>query len=335
MTLFLMLYNPVFLPDPELSWLQHRAQRRQRTSRAPGTWRNHDAMVATYIAFCHRYAIPPAAPHHTQICAFVEYLAIHMAAPASIRNAVSHVRVHLRLRGANMQQVEHPRVTRALEAIDRDKTYTPRTRPPVTMNILRDVLDGLQSDTKACCVRVGLLLMYYAALRQSEVAPRSVRAFDPSRNLTRGDIQVHTDRVVITIRMAKNLQRVGQSKQVCLYRADVQALCPVQSVKAMIARVPTTSRDEPLLMFDNRRPVPVTFISNTWSAGLRALTVDPQRYTLHGLRRAAATQAFQGGCSELDIQRYRGWWSDAHRDYIQPDDNHRVNQMLLRALARQ
>ena len=92
---------------------------------------NHRSAVRTYIAFMAAFSLDPLAPSTEVICAFLEYVADHTPAPATVRNKISHVRTYLRLSGRSTHATEHPRVKMALEAMDRDKSYTPRVKLPL------------------------------------------------------------------------------------------------------------------------------------------------------------------------------------------------------------
>ena len=92
---------------------------------------------------------------------------------------------------------------------------------------------------------------------------------------------------------------------------------------------PTASKRDPLLMFPDQNPVPVTFIQKVWSEKLVEMGLAGNAFSLHGLRSAAATEAFNNGVPELDIQNYGGWRSTAHRQYIRKTNNTRVNKSLI------
>ena len=70
-----------------------------------------------------------------------------------------------------------------------------------------------------------------------------------------------------------------------------------------------------------------------WKLNLTHLGLNPKAYQLHGLRKAAATEAYDQGANELDIQRYGGWRSNVHRQYITTHSNASVNQKLIKSLT--
>lgn len=100
-------------------------------------------------------------------CAFIEYLSIYINVPATIKNKISSLRVHFNLMGKDLSQLNHIRVDRALEAVDRDKSYIPRIKEPLDPYVLHRVLLSLGNQPIDTVVRLSILILYYGALRQS------------------------------------------------------------------------------------------------------------------------------------------------------------------------
>ena len=94
------------------------------TGRGPGSGHNRQPQGCRtdIIAFMARFGHDPMNPTTEMTCAYLEYVAEHTPAPATVRNKISHVRTFLRLAGRSTAATEHPRVRMALEAMDRDKT---------------------------------------------------------------------------------------------------------------------------------------------------------------------------------------------------------------------
>ena len=290
---------------------------RSGAAKAPGTFANHTSTVGTYVAFMARSARDPMNPTTQVFCAFLEYLASHTQAPATIRNKVSHVRVFLRLAGYTTALLDHTRVKMALDAFERDKTYVPRVKDPLLVDDMVRALACLWDTVIRRAVMAAILVIYYGALRQSEIAPMTMRTFDPSRHPTRGDLQVMGTLAKLHIKWAKNLQKVGQFKVVTLPILPDSPLCPVAAIEANIMEVPTVCDTDPLLMFpDTRQPIPVSLIKARWEAALVKAGLDTKKLSLHSLRKTSATQAHSKGCSETEIKRLGGWRSKAYQTYI-------------------
>ena len=238
------------------------------------------------------------------------------------------------LAGYTTPQLTHPRVTRALEALHRNKSYVPNVKPAVPMGILRQVIINLDKSQEHAQVRAALLIQFYGALRKSEVTPPSVNRFNHTCHLTRGDACVREGLLQLTIKAAKNMQRTDQRRTITLQSSDDRDFCVVTALQQATRDPPTASSTDPLLMFKDRAPVPVTFIQSVWESQLCELGLRPNAFTLHGLRTAAATEAYNSGIPELDIQKYGGWKSNVHRQYIRKADTRRLNKTLIKCLRR-
>ena len=292
--------------------------------------------VSTYLAFMWWAKKDPYSPHHSLICTYLEYLCNHIKAPGTIRNYLSQARVHVSLVTGQTYPLTHLRITRAMEAINRNKSYTPKVKAAVPMDVLRPIVTRLQGTPLFNVVRAALLLQYYAALRPGEVTPPSKKRYQDIYHLTRGDMKFVGTDIQVTIKSGKTMQKTGELKMVVLAPSDNQETCVVHAMRQMCMDTPTICLKDPLFMFnDSREAVPTTEIRKHWEKGLIDLGLPNKLYTLHGLRIAAATQAYHGGMSELEVQRYGGWKSDAHKTYIVTKSNKTVNQKLIKALHKQ
>ena len=196
---YMLLLFSVLLPptDPVQNWLVDAAEIRQTQSRAPGTRANHEGAVKRLAEFCLRFGINPARMSHFDVCIWIEYLAALGAAPGTIRNQLSHARVHARLAGGTLDGLQHQRVGLAVDAISRNKDRPSAAKDAIPVELFRNILAKLPKDSMRPILRAAFITIYMGAMRQSEVAPPSARKFDPTRHLTRGDVTI-TDRVTIT-----------------------------------------------------------------------------------------------------------------------------------------
>lgn len=276
--------------------------------------------------------ITPTVPVYQNICAYIEFLVDSTPSPKTVSNHISHLRTYLRKAQASTQQVDTYRVKWALNSVHRDTAYIPRIKQAFPVNLLNQMVIALPSAPHGNIIRVSILLMYYAALRQSEVLPYSSSTFDHRRHLSRRDVVLCDGAVSVHIKHAKNLQSVYEFKRVMLQPAPDPRLCIVNAVSQMYQTTPTHHLDEACVLFnDSRRPVSVEYIRRQWKAHLVQHGVETEALSLHSLRKAAATAAHDEGCSELEIQRYGGWRSNAHRSYITASQRN-VNAAVIKAL---
>lgn len=329
---FLLLLS--FL-GPAFQSLQHRAAGRQRRARAPGTLNNHRYGVLLNLAFCRRAGVDPYQAHYQDICAYVEYLTDHINAPSTIRNKISQVRVHLGLVEVSLVQINHPRVARALEALDRDKTYVPRVKSPLEPSQLYQIIANIKLDPLGHVARAAILTIYFGALRQTELLPRTVKTWNPLLQPTLEDLVVNHDSCTITIKAGKNMQRVGQSREVVMERSSNAIVCPVRAIQTALCYNGGYSANDPIFAFPGTA-VPITAPKVTkmmhqvmTQVGLSHII---SKVSLHSIRKSAATDAYLAGCSETSIRQYGGWTSTAYRSYIS-SSNRTVNRALLHTKA--
>lgn len=259
-------------------------------------------------------------------------MAHDIPSPRTVANHVSQIRTFLRKANVPTEKLDAWRVKWALNALNRDKSYIPRIKNPIPASTLHRMVTSLPDTGNGLILKAAVLLMYHAALRQSEVLPQSARAYDPRYYLSRGDVQIDGDTLLVHIKHAKNLQTIYQTKTVRLSASPNPAVCVVQAFRRMYAEVPTRSNQDSCFMFpDTRRPVPVEHVRRKWNQHLQVNGIVTSTLSLHSLRKAAATEAHLQGCSELDIQRYGGWRSNSHRAYITTSQEV-VNKAVVNAI---
>lgn len=190
-------------------------------------------------------------------------------------------------------------------------------------------ISNIPFDKFGTVLRSSLLCLYYGALRQSKLLPKTTAYWDPLIQPTRGDCILNFDKCTFYIKKAKNMQLAGQGRTVELFRAENSYACPVRAMFNLFLDTPTISPQDPLIMFpDTRAPVPCSFVIgqlHKYLIDLGYANIVPKT-SLHSLRKSAATNAFAEGCPELTIRNYGGWSSD--RTYIQTQNN-QVSSSLI------
>ena len=125
--------------------------------------------------------------HH--ICWYVEYLVRQNMAPASISNAVSHLRTFYAMSALPTSPLTHLRVQLALWAVSTSIRHESNPKEAVTPAILKAAMAQVARLPHPRPVKLALLLMFMG-FRQSTVAPSSTSAFDHTRHLTVADVLI-------------------------------------------------------------------------------------------------------------------------------------------------
>ena len=159
--------------------------------------------------------------------------------------------------------------------------------------------------------------MFYGALRLAEILPPTIKAFDPTRHLTRADVWTSDHKLHIRIKHAKNLQLYNQSRVIVLAQSPELALCPVRAVQKVLTTSPTVEPIQPMFVFpQSTRPLPASYARKNWGTVVKSLAMDPSKHTMHSIQKTAATTAYHKGCKEHQIQHFGGWASKAYQTYI-------------------
>ena len=86
--------------------------------------------------------------------------------------------------------------------------------------------------------------------RKSTIVPIAANKFDAGKQLTRNDINVREDMLLVNIIWSKTRQ-FGHSNSIPITSIRDSVLCPVQAYKTMISKVPS-SRSDPCSCFYNK-----------------------------------------------------------------------------------
>ncbi len=275
------------------------------------------------------------APSPEEICCFLQFLQQEGRAPPTVKNVLSLVKFALRLAEVPVAQFDNIRVKLALDALTRSKVRLSLARPPVPLEQLVKILERFDAAPDSLRVRLAILLMFYAGLRQSEVAPATGSAFDPTRHATKGDAYVSNGELHLRQKWAKNLQRYDQHRVCVLAPSADRSLCPVETFLRVRALEPSAPPHLPLLTFQgSTAPMTSGYVGRQWKKALLDLGLQDKGYTLHSVRKAAATTAYGAGCRELEVRRFGGWSSDAANAYIRTADSRKVNSTLVSILRK-
>ena len=308
------------------------AQQRQLHARAPGTWANYRAAIRGYKLYCHKFGIQQLSPTPLDVRCWIEEL-VGRQCPSSVANTLSHLRLYLRICHASLAPLDDVRVRLAMDAVKRSKEHKPKGARAAPLAIIKQVLQELRRTPRDRAVAFAIMIMYYTGARQSEVAPRSAAAFDHTRHTTRSDIRRSEGAILLHKKWAKNLQSNTQSRDIRMIAAPAPELCPVRAYRRMLRDAPTTRPDQPLLVFPaDGATITAPYIASVWKSTQARLGVRTP-YTLHAIRKAAATVAFASGNTELEVRRFGGWASNAHRAYIETIDSNKVNRTLVKAIT--
>ena len=266
--------------------------------------------------------------------AYIERLVDKYKSPSTIRNNISAVRTYMASRGWSTKVLDTVRVQNALRAVDIQMRHVPAQRRPISPAQLLPVIGHLSSRRHGSMMVLAVILMFQAFLRQSNLFPSTVAGFDPTRQMTVGDIMANGTNITLAIKWSKTQQKFGDHQSITLHALPSSPLCPMAAYNKAARVRRTNAPNSPLITFVDGNSITTGFMKKEWNQALAAVSLPPAHYSLHSLRRGGATFSyFQGGDTLYDVQRHGGWRSDSIRAYLKPpstfkDSVHRALETL-------
>ena len=208
-------------------------------------------------------------------------------------------------------------VKNSVISIRKNVRHTPQPSAPILPDLLIKIIKIASSLKEGPTLVCAFVVLFHTFLRQSNIAAKSSKLFDPTRNLTRGDIALHSHHVVITHKWSKTHQFAGPSRVINIPAIKGSILCPLRAITLMFEYIPTLTLQDPFLMFRERNHIPLSYLNRVWNQLITSLDLPPAKYTLHGLRRGAATHLYQyDPALKPHIKAHGMWRSDAVDLYI-------------------
>jgi hypothetical protein len=205
-----------------------------------------------------------------------------------------------------------------LRAVDHTLRSPIMPRVPVSLPILYSLVQLCQQlGTWGIVLKCAILFCFFGFLRQSNVAPRSLVSFDPTRDTLRTDVVVKHNGLLLNLKWTKTLQGAHRPITIHLPRIQGSVLCPTQAFVQMVSTQPAATVTTPLLMYQSR-VVTTRLLAREFQRLIRLLGLPPSTYTLHSLRKGGATLCHSLGLPLDQIKAHGTWSSDAVYTYLHP-----------------
>lgn len=246
-------------------------------------------------------------------------MTLHYHNPRTIVNYVSGLTSVLKRLSVDVASFDSVDVTDFLSSIKINVRHTPNKRLAVHHDMLQRIIAVTRTDVEGPTVVFAFILMFMTFLRQSNCAPRNKSGFDPTRHLTRQDIVTRHDGLVVAIKWSKS-QQGPTATSVAAPAKPGHPLCPVAAYYGMLAHAPTTRHLQPLFTFRDGSCMPTSYMNRVWDRVMATIGCPKRAFTLHSLRRGAASQVYAAGAASIhQLQMHGQWASSAVMEYL-PND---------------
>ena len=282
-----------------LEQLKTDMQHSRRAAYAQSTHQNLLVQWRSFLLFCLHYELRPLPAETETVALFAQFLSRSFKTVDSIFNYVSGVRIMHLYVGASPPNLSDFSFKLVLSGLRRLKPHRVSQAAPITPQILVKMYPHICQDPEGPTIWALFLVAFYLFLRKSNLVPLTPTTFDPARQLSRGDVIIGENAVLVKIRWSKTIQFGQRVLKLPLLSVLGSVLCPVSAIKAMLESVPTVKGGEPLFQIVDRGVrVPVTYLKYQFYVKKFAdLVGEPaHRYSSHSFRRGGRILRFSLWC---------------------------------------
>ena len=323
--------------DKGHQWVQLQADTHFTQSQcyAQGTSLNIKSHWRSYFIFCKYFGITPLPANGPTLCMFLQFMSRTINSFKYLCNVMSSIKKLHQCTGYQLIAGESLIVKAQLSGLRRILGDIQIQKLPVTPGMLLHIYQLLNtSDTFHLCLWAAFTFGFFTFLRKSNIAAPSLKDFNPDKHLTRGDIFVSQDMLLVKVRWSKTIQFKQRLLLLPVSAIPNSVLCPVKAYSQLAIAVPACHNSPAFQYLDGAgrvTPLTHTVLVNSLKLILSTLGYNPQLYAGHSLRRGGATFAFQAG-ADHDLIRLQGdWASNAYQRYLQVNFSDKISTTRLMA----
>jgi len=294
---------------------------------AQNTWRTYETAGNLFKWFCKEKNIAPELPASPEsITRFVLWL--------SFTRKVSQATIAVYLSGLRQLHMQHGVECAALRSdftkmllqgkknseFRAAEAGNPKGRAPATTETLKALKAALRNATMPLFEKRLLwtvcTILFFGALRSSEILCTSATAFDPRFCVCAEDIAIATNRatgekkLIITVKVPKE-EKHGANAKVEIFAARNQEICAVTSWDKWCAMQPHLEHGQPAF----RKACGTPLTQAELNKALRTL-LPGANISSHSFRIGAATEMGSLGFTDADIKVTGRWSSGAFERYV-------------------
>lgn len=304
-----------------------------KRSYQPTTLRNLRSQALIYGRFCKFYGFEMFPASAWQLVRYARYIANTVTSYETVANYISGVRKLHRLAGYQVPDANEPNLHHIMRALKKELAHPIKQAVPVTPKLLQDIYEmvDLTKIYDIVCY-TALLVGFYLFLRKSNLVPDSVSSFDPQKQLTRADIQMGKNIILVIIKWSKTIQYKEKELILPLLPARDIRICPVFWVKLMFRKV-NIKENHPLFSLpsasgDGFAPLTYDQLAKRYKQWIANMGIPVANYTLHGLRKGGACHALEMGLVGEELKLLGDWASEAYMRYIDLSMQQRLDCMV-------
>ena len=287
----------------------------------PGSAKNLRTYINRYLDFCIKYKLPPVPAQGLQLRRFAQYLADSptISAIETIHNYMWGLKTFHKLLDLPPPDTREFLTTLAFRGLKLTLARPVRQAEPITQQILHRMFVHVDVNNEEQLVAwVALLFAFHMLLRKSNLVPDTQRLFDPEKQLSRQNLCLALNAVLVDIVWSKTLQFKEKILPLPLIPLNDKRICPVYWTWRMISNVKAGPAD-PVFCYHRRGKYMIltyprlTYWFKHW---LDLASVPSKRFTMHSFRRGGASFLNSANLPAQMIRLLGNWASESYLRYI-------------------
>jgi len=211
--------------------LLYRAELEKINSLAASTRANIDTHIRTFLFFCFFLNLSPFPVSIPVLSAYTQYLAAHMKAPGTVKNYIYGLQTVSQLKQWSFPALSDSGFKMQFKGIARSLSHAPKRATPLCPPTLLELSKyfNFESSYESSMWAV-VVFGFYMFARLSNLLPPKKGVFDPKKQLTKNDVKIAQDAVVVEIKWSKVIQLGQRVVTLPLMAIPQSPLCPKQAI---------------------------------------------------------------------------------------------------------
>ena len=263
---------------------------------------------------------------------YIQFLNRKLKAVGSILGYLSGVKKLHNMLGLQTTSFSSLIVTLTLQGIRRTSTHMTRQALPMTPEILLKIQAVMDFRKEEDMLFWGICITaFFLLFRKSNLIPVGKWDFDPNKQITREDLRVELDRIIVGIRWSKTHQFSRELLTFPLPRIQGSPLCPYTAVVSILNSIKAEGKAHLFQRSDGS-----SYMYRTFQERLHVVLADlgvenSKDFGSHSFRRGGCTFAFLSGVPCEVIRILGSWKSDCYLQYLYfPLEAHTAASELMR-----
>ena len=204
----------------------------------PATYMAYTHMFSDFIAFLVVAGLCLPQVSTLQVLAFMEFLYLNHFSPSNIANYLAGIKAMFIIYHLDHSVFSDNRIQLYLKSLKINRPFQPHIPQIVDEYLLARIVSACDHFPNQIVFKALYTISFFSFLRLSNLLPHSIKTFDVSRHLCRGDIFFSQTTATILIKWSKTIQNRQEIKTIVIPLLHNSPICPAQAVQQMLALYP-------------------------------------------------------------------------------------------------